>query len=123
MNWWSPTFSGTICEPVLNKIAKIVRWCCTRLKNRPPDTFKTVGFPAKVYLCTLCQYFISNFPLQCCLSCIWRTLTRLWTVDQLFLHYAGHCFVQCWSKQTKTTLSRLFSYKNMPVPSGTILHK
>ena len=39
-----------------------------------------------------------NFLVQCCLSQICTTLTRLWTVGQHCLHCAGNCFVQCWTK-------------------------
>ena len=69
-------------------------------------------------ICGLGQHYTSNFLVQCCLRCTWATLTRLCTMD-----CAGNCFVQCWQKQTKTTLCRLFSCKNMSVHSGPILHK
>ena len=79
-------------------------------------------FPTKRWLCELGQYCTSNFLVQCCLSCTWITLTRLWTVGQNCLHCVRNCFMQCWHKQTKTTLCRLFSCKNMSVRSGPILH-
>ena len=57
------------------KRAKIVRWYCTRLKNRLPDIFETAGFPAKVCLRALVQQCTSNFLVECCLRHIWATLT------------------------------------------------
>ena len=56
--------------------------------------------------------------MQCCLSRIWTTLTRLWTVGQHCLHCVRNCFVQCWPKQTKTTFRRLFSSKNILSAQG-----
>ena len=50
------------------------------------------------------------FPVQCC----------SWAIGQ---HYTGNFLVQCWHRQIKTTLYRLFSCENVFVRSGPTLHK
>ena len=67
-------------------------------------------FPAKRWVCGLGQHCASNFLVQCCLRCIWTTLTRLWNVGQ---HCAGNCFLL----STTFSLSTSFSCKNMTVRS------